>query len=68
MATKTVKIAEHKNLMPMEEGSKESGMRTESLRRAAREGRGPKIVRIGNRSYLWRPQFEEWLRKKFEDE
>ena len=67
MHTRTVKVATHPDLMGDEEASNEAGMTPKSMQRMAREGRGPKRVRIGGRAYYWRPQFDEWLRRKFED-
>ena len=66
MVSRTVKVATHRDLMDDEEAADEAGMTPKSMQRMAREGRGPKRVRIGNRAYYWRPQFNEWLRQKFE--
>lgn len=66
MFSRTVKMATHPDLMPDLEAADQAGLNPKSLQRMAREGRGPKRVRIGNRAYYSRTQFDEWLRQKFE--
>ncbi len=62
-----VKVATHPALVPSEVWSDETGKSEGSLKRDAREGRGPKRVRIGNRAYYYRKQCDEYLRQMFED-
>jgi len=68
MKVKTVKVATHADLMTDEEAADQAGLNPKSLQRMAREGRGPKRVRIGNRCYYSRAQFDEWLRQQFTGE
>ena len=68
MANRTVKVASHPDLMQDVEAADKAGLNPKSLQRMAREGRGPKRVRIGNRVYYSRSQFDAWLRQKFESD
>jgi predicted DNA-binding transcriptional regulator AlpA len=68
MANRTVKVASHPDLMQDTEAADKAGLNPKSLQRMAREGRGPKRVRIGNRVYYSRQQFDDWLRQKFESD
>ena len=63
---RVVKTATHPDLVSSECWSDESGMTEASLKRRAREGRGPKRVRIGGRAYYYRTQCDEYLRQLFE--
>jgi hypothetical protein len=67
MPTRIVKVATHPDLVPSEDWSQEIGKTEGSLKRDAREGRGPKRVRFGNRAYYYRQQCDEYIRRKFED-
>ena len=67
MTTRIVKVATHPDLVSSEAWANETGKCEGSLKRDAREGRGPKRVRIGNRAYYYRAQCDEYLRKMFED-
>ena len=66
MKDRKVKVAGHPDLMPSEETAEEIGVTEKSLQRWAREGRGPRRVRIGNRAYYWRPDVQAWLESQFE--
>jgi len=65
MKDREVKRAGHPDLMPSEETAGEIGVTEKSLQRWAREGRGPRRVRIGNRAYYWRPDVQAWLERQF---
>jgi hypothetical protein len=66
MATKTVKVATHPDLVPADVWADEIGKDPKSLQRDARLGIGPPRVRIGNRCYYWREQCDEYLRELFQ--
>jgi hypothetical protein len=66
MRIRTVKTATHPDLIDSPEWAAAIGKTEASLKRDAREGRGPKRVRIGNKAYYYRPQCEEYLRQQFE--
>ena len=66
MATRNVKVATHPDLVASQAWSEEIGKTEASLKRDAREGRGPKRVRFGNRAYYFRQQCDEYIRRKFE--
>lgn len=66
MGSKTVQIATHPDLVSSPDWSEETGKSEPSLKRDAREGRGPKRIRIGNRAYYWRSQCDDYLRQLFE--
>jgi len=68
MANKTVKVATHHDLVPSDIWSDETGKSEGSLKRDAREGKGPKRVRIGNLAYYYRRQCDDYLRQLFESE
>jgi hypothetical protein len=68
MATKTVHVADHPDLIPSDEWAAMIGKDPKSLQRDARLGVGPPRRRIGNRAYYYRPQCEEYLRRLFEGE
>jgi predicted DNA-binding transcriptional regulator AlpA len=67
-AMRTVPVASHADLLPTEETAQLIGITAKSLERMSREGRGPKRVRIGNRSYYSRRQLECWLSEQFSGE
>lgn len=68
MATKTVKVATHPDLVPADQWGEEVGKTDKSLQRDARLGIGPRRVRIGNRAYYHRRQCDAYLRELFESE
>ena len=65
MANKTVKVADNPDLMTGDETGDDIGVNPKTLQRWAREGRGPRRIRIGNRCYYYRPEVETWLRDQF---
>ena len=65
MAIRTVKVAENPDLMTGDETADDIGVNPKTLQRWAREGRGPKRVRIGNRIYYFRPDVQAWLESQF---
>jgi hypothetical protein len=65
---RVVKTATHPDLVSSSRWSDESGKTEASLKRDAREGRGPKRVRIGNRAYYYRAQCDDYLRHLFDGE
>jgi len=65
MAHKTVKIADNPDLMTGDEFAGDIGVNPKTLQRWAREGRGPRRVRIGNRIYYFRPEAQAWLESQF---
>lgn len=67
MSVKTVRVAEHPDLVSAEQWAAELGKHPKSLTRDARAGEGPPRVRIGNRSYYYREQCDAYLRQLFED-
>ena len=68
MSNRVVRTAQHPDLVASADWSKEIGKTEASLKRDAREGRGPKRVRIGNRAYYYRTQCDEYLRQLFESD
>jgi len=66
MKDKTVKIADNPDLMTGEETADHLGLNPKTLQRWAREGRGPRRVRIGSRIYYFRPDVQSWLAGQFE--
>lgn len=65
MKAKTVKVADNPDLMTGEETADNIGVNPKTLQRWAREGRGPRRVRIGNRVYYFRPEVSIWLANQF---
>ena len=65
MANRTVQIADNPDLMTGDETAADIGVNPKTLQRWAREGRGPRRVRIGNRVYYFRPEVQAWLESQF---
>jgi len=66
MANRTVKVADNPNLMTGDETAADIGVNPKTLQRWAREGRGPRRVRIGNRVYYFKPEVQAWLENQFQ--
>jgi predicted DNA-binding transcriptional regulator AlpA len=65
MTTRTVKVAVNPDLVTGDELAADIGVNPKTLQRWAREGRGPRRVRLGNRAYYFRPEVEAWLKDQF---
>ena len=65
MTNRTVKVADNPHLMTGEETAADIGVNPKTLQRWAREGRGPRRVRIGNRVYYFKPEVQAWLENQF---
>ena len=61
MVHKTVKVATNPDLITSLELSDDLGLHDKTLERWAREGRGPRRFRIGQRAYYHRPDVENWI-------
>jgi len=65
MAFRTVKVADNADLMTGDETADNIGVNPKTLQRWAREGRGPRRVRLGNRVYYYKPDVQAWLESQF---
>lgn len=66
MTIRTVKVADNPDLMTGDETADNIGVNPKTLQRWAREGRGPRRVRIGNRVYYFKPEVQAWLESQFQ--
>lgn len=67
MARKTVKIANNPDLFSGPELSDYLGLHDKTLERWAREGRGPRRFRIGQRAYYHRQDVDNWIECQVRD-
>ena len=65
MTTRTVKVADNPDLMTGDETADNIGVNPKTLQRWAREGRGPRRVRIGNLCYYLKAEVQTWLESQF---
>ncbi len=66
MANRIVQVAKNPDLITAEETAANIGVNPKTLQRWAREGRGPRRVRIGGRCYYHKANIETWLVDQFE--
>ncbi len=67
MARKTVKVATNPDLITGPELSDYLGLHDKTLERWAREGRGPRRFRLGNRAYYRRQDVDNWIKCQVRD-
>jgi len=64
---KFIKVAENPERMDSPEFSNYIGINEKTAERWAREGRGPKRIKIGQRAYYFRPNVDAWIENLVRD-